>query len=87
MERHELFIAVGDAAEAYDRDMSLDDLEMAINEDYAPSLIHKEFDNEDQSLGFCEALEFCGDGLGCERFWVIDPETEEERERLMRLSE
>lgn len=84
--RNELFIAIGDAAEAYSRDFSIDDVEREINEGYAPSLIHKEFENEDLMRGFQDGLEFCSEECGCGDFYVITPDTEEERERLMKLS-
>ena len=84
--RNELFIAIGSTADAYNENLSIDDVEREINEHFAPSLIHKEFENEERMRGFCNALEFCGDDLGCQTFWVIWPENEEERERLIDLS-
>ena len=83
--RNELFIAIGSTADAYNENFSIDDVEKAINEHYAPSLVHKEFENEERMRGFQDALEFCGDDLGCQAFWVITPDSDKERERLMNL--
>ena len=84
--RHEVFIALDDAARAYCQDLDISDVEKAINEEYASSLIHKEFENEDLMRGFQDGLEFCSEESGCGNFWVITPDTEEERERLMSLA-
>ena len=84
--RNEMFIAIGSTADAYNEDFSIDDVEREINEHYAPSLIHKEFENEERMRGFQDALEFCGEDLGCQTFWVIVPDNEEERKRLIDLS-
>ena len=86
MKRFELFIALGDAAEAYAENFSVDDVEKSINEDYAPSLKHIEFETEEKMRGFQSGLEFCGEECGCANFHVITPESDEERERLMSLS-
>ena len=84
--RNEFFIAIGSAADAYQRDFSIDDLEKEINWHYAPSLVHKEFDTEEQMRGFQDGLEFCSEECGYGTFWIICPENEEERERLINLS-
>ena len=82
---NEIFIAIGSAADAFNDNCSIDDLEREINEHFAPLLVHKEFENEERMRGFQDALEFCGDDLGCQTFWVITPDSDEERERLMNL--
>jgi len=84
--KYELFIAVGDAAEAYAENFSIDDVEKSINEDYAPSLKHIEFETEEKMRGFQSCLEFCGEECGCSNFYVITPESDEEIERLISLS-
>ena len=84
--KHELFIALGDAAEAYESDYNINDVEEAINENYAPSLIHKEFETDEQMRAFQDGLEFCAEECSCGMFWVICPENDEERELLMSLS-
>lgn len=70
--KYELFIATGSAAEAYAENFDVKELEKAINEDYAPSLRKFEFDTISEKRAFQNALEFCGDDLGCGDFYVID---------------
>ena len=70
---NEIFIALGSTADAYQRDFSIDDVE-------------KEIDSEDQLRGFQDGLEFCSDECGYGNFWVIVPDNEEERKRLIDLS-
>ena len=82
----EMFIALGSAADAYSQDFRLEDLEKAINEHYSPCVVHKEFDNEEQMKGFEDALEFCSEQCGYGNFWVVVPDSDEERERLMKLT-
>jgi hypothetical protein len=83
---NEIFIAFGSTADAYQRDFSIDDVEKEIEQHYAPSLVHKEFDTEEQMRGFQDGLEFCSDECGYGSFWVIVPDNEEERKRLIDLS-
>lgn len=84
--KNELFIAIGSTADAYQENFSIDDVENAINKHYSPSLFHKVFDTEERMRGFQDGLDFCAEDCGYENFWVICPENEEERERLIDLS-
>lgn len=70
--KYEVFIAVGDAAEAYAENFDVKEVEQAINDSYAPSLRKFEFDTLAEKKAFQDALEFCGDELGCGDFYVID---------------
>lgn len=83
---NELFIALDDAAKAYEDNYCIDDVEKAINDDYGPSLVHKVFESEDSMRGFQDGLDFCSENCGCMNFWVIVPNTEEERSRLINLA-
>ena len=68
--KYEVFIALNDTADAYSDNFQIEDVEKAINEDYAPSLVHKEFDSEEQMRGFQDGLEFCAEECGCRKFWL-----------------
>lgn len=83
--KYELFIAVDSTAEAYALNCDIKDVVEEINENYGPSLIHKEFDSEEKMRGFQDGLGFCAEQCGCGDFYVIWPENEEEREILLSL--
>ena len=81
--KYELFIAIGDAAEAYAADYDINEVARAINDCYAPSLKRYEFNTEEEKKAFQDALEFCGEECGCGSFYVIaDCDVEENRELI-----
>ena len=82
--KYELFIAVGDAAEAYSEKNDLNDVENAINEDYAPSLIRKEFETKEEMRAFQEGLELASEHSD---FYVISyADVEQNRELVESLT-
>ena len=70
--KYEVFIALGDSAEAYAENFDVHELERAINDDYAPSLVRRVFDTKEQKQAFQDGLEFCSEECGTGNFFVID---------------
>ena len=78
--KYELFIAVGDTADAYSENYDLNDVEKAINDDYAPSLIRKEFNTKEELRAFQAGLEFVSENHD---FYVIDDDDVEQNRELI----
>ena len=82
--KYELFIAVGDAAEAYSENYDLNDVEQAIEENFAPNLIRKEFETKAEMRAFQDGLEFVVENHD---FYVIDDaDVNTNRELVERLA-
>lgn len=81
--KYELFIAIGDAAETYSSGFNVKELENAINNDFAPSLIHKVFETEAEKKAFQDGLEVAAE---CSSFYVIcDDDVNNNRELIESL--